>query len=140
MLTVVCLRGGRLWMVTTPAPPWTGIRWQTLHLSQFRFHNRNIYIYVLRVLFSKTRSAENPSSTSQAVTTMLPVQGEGKCCEKIFLKKKIFRSMSRASSLSSEFGHTEVNLKFICEGNGNMHISGSYCHTFCPNSGQFKDS
>ena len=48
--------------------------------------------------------------------------------------------MSRASSLSSEFGHTEVSSRIFIIENRNMDISGSHCYSIRPNSGQFKDS
>ena len=109
MLTVDCPRGGLLRMVTTPALPWMDIRWALCSalLSQSWIFLRK------RVLFSKTPSGGNPSSTSQGVTMMWRVRGEEKYYGKKNMQRKLFRSMSRASSLSSEFGHTEVSSRIF---------------------------
>ena len=110
------------------------------HCTSLNFiHNGNFY--VKRALFSKTPSGGNPSSTSQAVTMMWPVQGEKEnFMEKYILKKKYLGQCPEPPLCPQSSDTLRLNLKFIYAGNGNMDISGSYCHTFCPNSGQFKDS
>ena len=59
-----------------------------------------------RVWCCRTLKEENPSSTSLEVTMMWPAQGDSWNFTPTTITI-LYRSISRASSLSSEFGHTE---------------------------------
>ena len=59
-----------------------------------------------RVWCCRTLKEENPSSTSLEVTMMWPAQGDSWNFTLTTITI-LYRSISRASSLSSEFGHTE---------------------------------
>ena len=137
MLTAVCLRGGRLWMVTTPAPPLTGIRWQTLHFSQF--HSQWQFFRKKGLVLQNSQRRESFLYKSGSDYDVASPRWR-KFYGNLYFEKKYLGQCPEPPLCPQSSDTQRLNLKFICAGNGNMDISGSYCHTFCPNSGQFKDS